>query len=121
MCFIVSACHLATYDIYATASEYLPVKSTTPPVCQNQNVTSVTDYRLGLMQKFNQRSQNSTRLAWRIARDHWERQLSYLLNVANERPMLRTAAAVILAFCCATPFVLLFSSLVVYGVRSFIH
>jgi hypothetical protein len=73
------------------------------------------------MQTFSQRSQNSTRLAWRIAGDHWERQMGYLLNVANERPMLRTAAAVILAFCCAAPFVLLFSSLVVYGVRSFIH
>jgi len=47
--------------------------------------------------------------------------MSYLFNVANGRPMLRTAASVILAFCCAAPFVLLFSSLVVYGVRSFIH
>jgi hypothetical protein len=73
------------------------------------------------MQTFSQRSQNSARLAWRIAGDHWERQMSYLSNVADERPMLCTAAAVILAFCCATPFVLLFSALVVYGVRSFIH
>ena len=111
----------ATYDISATASEYLPIKSTTPPVCQNLNVTSVTDYRLGLMRTFSQRSQNSARLAWRIVGDNWERQMSYFMNVANERPMLRTAAAVILAFCCAAPFVLLFSSLVVYGVRSFIH
>jgi hypothetical protein len=47
--------------------------------------------------------------------------MSYLLNVANERPMLRTAAGVILAFCCAAPFVLLFSGLVGYGVRSLIH
>jgi hypothetical protein len=73
------------------------------------------------MQTFREGSQNSARLAWRIAGDHWERQMSYLLNVANEQPMLRTAAAVILAFCCAAPFVLLFSILVVYGVRSFIH
>jgi hypothetical protein len=50
MCFIVSACHPATYDISATASEYLPIKSITPPVCPNLNVPSVTDYRLGLMQ-----------------------------------------------------------------------
>jgi hypothetical protein len=54
-------------DVYATAIEYLPIKSTTPPVCQNLNVTSVTDYRQGLMQTFSQRSQNNTRLAWRIA------------------------------------------------------
>jgi hypothetical protein len=47
--------------------------------------------------------------------------MRYLVNVTNERPMLRTAAAVIVAFCCAAPFVLLFSSLVVYGVRSIIH
>jgi hypothetical protein len=73
------------------------------------------------MKKFYQGSQNGARLTWRIAGDHWERQMSYLLNVANGRPMLRTAAAVILVFCCAAPFVLLFSSLVVYGVRSFIH
>jgi len=47
--------------------------------------------------------------------------MSYLINEANEHPMLRTAASVILAFCCAAPFVLLFSSLVVYGLRSFIQ
>jgi hypothetical protein len=47
--------------------------------------------------------------------------MSYLSNDTNARPLLRTAAGVILAFCCAAPFVLLFSSLVVYGVRSFIH
>jgi hypothetical protein len=35
--------------------------------------------------------------------------------------MLRIAATVIFAFCCAAPFVLLFSSLVVYGARSIIH
>jgi hypothetical protein len=47
--------------------------------------------------------------------------MSYLVNVTNQRPMLRTAAGVIFAFCCAAPFVLLISSLVVYGVRSLIH
>jgi hypothetical protein len=47
--------------------------------------------------------------------------MSYLLNVVNQRPMLRISAAVFLAFCCAAPVVLLFSTLVVYGMRSFIH
>jgi hypothetical protein len=47
--------------------------------------------------------------------------MSYLLNVANERPMLRLSATIILAFTCAAPFVLLFSGLVSYGVRSLIH
>jgi len=73
------------------------------------------------MQRGHEGSDNIARLAWRIASDDWKHQMSYLLNVTNERPMLRTAATVILAFCCAAPFVLLFSSLVVYGVRSLIH
>jgi hypothetical protein len=47
--------------------------------------------------------------------------MSNLLNVANERPMLRIAATVVLAFVCAAPFVLLFSGVVAYGVRSLIH
>ena len=47
--------------------------------------------------------------------------MSYLSNVMDGRPLLRTAAAVILVFCCAAPFVLLFSSLVVYGMRSLIY
>jgi hypothetical protein len=47
--------------------------------------------------------------------------MGYLLNVVNERPMLRISAGVFLAFCCATPVVLLFSTLVVFGLRSFIH
>jgi len=53
--------------------------------------------------------------------DRWERQMSYLSNVVNERPMLRVAASVIAAFFFAAPLVLLVSSLVVYGVRTFIH
>jgi hypothetical protein len=81
----------------------------------------VTDQSLGGMQKGHEGSQNDARLLRRIASDYWKGQMSYLLNVANERPMLRTAATVIVAFCCAAPFVLLFSSLVVYGVRSLIH
>jgi len=47
--------------------------------------------------------------------------MSYLLNIANERPLVRTSAEVIVAFCFAVPFVWLFSNLVVYGVRSFVH
>jgi hypothetical protein len=46
--------------------------------------------------------------------------MSYLSNAANERPILRISATIILAFACAAPFVLLFSGLVVYGVRSLI-
>jgi len=53
--------------------------------------------------------------------DHRERLMNYLSNVANERPMLRVAATVIFAFFCAAPLVLLFSSLVVLGVRSLLH
>jgi len=53
--------------------------------------------------------------------DHWERQMTYLSNVANERPMLRISATIILAFTCAAPFVLLFSGVVGYGLRSLIH
>jgi hypothetical protein len=47
--------------------------------------------------------------------------MSYLSTVMNERPMLRVSAAVILAFGCAAPLVLLFSGLVVYGLRAFIQ
>jgi hypothetical protein len=47
--------------------------------------------------------------------------MSYGSNVASARPMLRTAASVFLAFCCAAPLVWLFSNLVVYGVRAVIN
>jgi hypothetical protein len=47
--------------------------------------------------------------------------MSYGPNVASARPMLRTAASVFVAFCCAAPLVWLFSNLVVYGVRAVIH
>jgi hypothetical protein len=40
--------------------------------------------------------------------------MTYLTNVANARPMLRTSATIILAFICAAPFVLLFSGVVGY-------
>jgi hypothetical protein len=53
--------------------------------------------------------------------DHRERQMTYLSNVSNERPMLRISATIILAFTCAAPFVLLFSGAVGYGLRSLIY
>jgi hypothetical protein len=62
-----------------------------------------------------------SRLAWQKASDRRERLMSCLSNVANQRPMLRVAATVILVFFCAAPLVLLFSSLVVLGVRSLLH
>ena len=71
------------------------------------------------MQRGREGSQDNDRLAWPITTDDWK--MRYLVNVTNERPMLRTAAGVIIAFCCAAPFVLLISSLVVYGVRSLIR
>ena len=39
--------------------------------------------------------------------------MSYLTDVANQRPLLRITAQVLLAFCCAAPLVLAFSSFVV--------
>ena len=47
--------------------------------------------------------------------------MSYLAQIANQRPMLRIAAEVVLVFCCAAPVVLAFSSLVAYGVHSVVH
>jgi len=50
-----------------------------------------------------------------------ERQMSYLTGVANQRPLLRITAQVLLAFCCAAPLVLAFSSVVAYGVHTLMH
>jgi len=47
--------------------------------------------------------------------------MSYLIQVASRRPMLRITAEVILAFCCAAPLVLVVSGLVAYGVHSVMH
>ena len=47
--------------------------------------------------------------------------MRYLVNVANERPMLRISATIVLAFTCAAPFVLLLSGLVAHGVRALIQ
>jgi hypothetical protein len=44
--------------------------------------------------------------------------MSYSLNVATQRPMVRLAVQVILAFCCAAPLVLILSSVVAYGVHA---
>ena len=47
--------------------------------------------------------------------------MSYLFDVANQRPILRITAEVIVAFCCAAPLVLAFSALVAYGVAALVH
>ena len=47
--------------------------------------------------------------------------MRYLVNVTNERPMLRISATIVLAFTCAAPFVLLFSGLVAHGMRALIQ
>ena len=52
---------------------------------------------------------------------NWERQMSYLTGVANQRPLLRITGQILLAFCCAAPLVLAFSSFVAYGVHTLIH
>ena len=44
--------------------------------------------------------------------------MSYLRNIAIQRPMLRVTGEVLLAFCCAAPLVLAFASLVAYGLHS---
>jgi len=43
--------------------------------------------------------------------------MSYLTQFANQRPMLRITAEVVLSFCCAAPLVLALT----YGVASSIH
>ena len=48
----------------------------------------------------------------------WRAAMSYLIQIANRRPMLRITAEVIIVFCCAAPLVLVVSSLVAYGVHS---
>jgi hypothetical protein len=36
---------------------------------------------------------------------HRKRAMSYFSHVMNERPMLRVSGQILLAFCCAAPFV----------------
>jgi hypothetical protein len=38
--------------------------------------------------------------------------MTYLRNIAIQRPMLRVSGQILLAFCCATPLVLLLCFLV---------
>jgi hypothetical protein len=48
-----------------------------------------------------------------VARKTREREMNYLSDVVvNQRPMLQVAGEIILAFCCATPLVLLLCFLV---------
>jgi len=47
--------------------------------------------------------------------------MSFLSKIVSQRPMLRVAASVVIAFCCAAPLVLLVCGLAVYGMRAFIH
>jgi hypothetical protein len=47
--------------------------------------------------------------------------MSYLRNIAIQRPMLRVTGEVLLAFCCAAPLVLAFTSFVAYGLHSLTH
>ncbi len=47
--------------------------------------------------------------------------MSYLTNIANQRPMLRVTGEVLLAFCCTAPLVLAFCSFVAYGLHSLTH
>ena len=47
--------------------------------------------------------------------------MSYLRNIAIQRPMLRVTGEVLLVFCCAAPLVLAFTSLVAYGLHSLSH
>lgn len=47
--------------------------------------------------------------------------MSFLLDIASGRPMLRTAATIVLAFTCAAPLVLLLSDAVAYGLHSLVH
>ena len=48
-------------------------------------------------------------------------KMSYLRNIAIQRPMLRVTGGVLLAFCCAAPLVLAFTSFVAYGLHSLSH
>jgi hypothetical protein len=47
--------------------------------------------------------------------------MSYLANFANQQPMFRVAGKILLAFCCASPLVLLFSSLMAHAARSLLQ
>jgi hypothetical protein len=44
--------------------------------------------------------------------EHGEREMNYLSHVVDQRPMLRVAGEILLAFCFVTPLVLLLCFLV---------
>jgi hypothetical protein len=71
--------------------------------------------------KVQKEASDRARLAGRTESDRQERQMRYLVNVANGRPMLRISATIVLAFTCAAPFVLLLSGLVAHGVRALVQ
>ena len=48
----------------------------------------------------------------RVARTARGTEMNYLSHVVNQRPMLRVSGEILLAFCCATPLVLLLCFLV---------
>jgi hypothetical protein len=50
-------------------------------------------------------------LVTRVAKTH-EEVMSSLSHVVNQRPMLRVSGEILLAFCCATPLLLLLCFLV---------
>jgi len=96
------------------------MRGSAPPSCRNStlNVTSVTDQEIVRCKK---NASDRARLAGKTESDRPERQMRYLVIVANERPMLRISATIVLAFTCAAPFVLVFSDLVAHGVRALIQ
>ena len=96
------------------------MRGSVPPSCRNStlNVTSVTYQKIV---RCKENASDRARLAGKTESDRPERQMRYLVIVANERPMLRISATIVLAFTCAAPFVLLFSDLVAQGVRALIQ
>jgi hypothetical protein len=48
----------------------------------------------------------------RVAKTSRENEMSSLSDVVNQSPMLRVSGEVLLAFCCATPLLLLLCFLV---------
>jgi hypothetical protein len=51
-------------------------------------------------------------LVTRVAKTPRGSEMSSLSYVVNQRPMLRVSGEILLAFCCATPLLLLLSFLV---------
>jgi hypothetical protein len=47
--------------------------------------------------------------------------MSYLSQVANQRPMLRISAEIVLVFSCAAPVVLALTNFLAYGLDSLTH